>query len=1090
MKEDPAGPGLAWAQRWLRRRSARPQPAAAAVRVPVRGWVPPLVLASVLIVGVAAAAIGSIHREHRLEQDTRLELVVQLRASQIHHWLQDKLALARQAAGGPTASLYPQWRASGAQGLHDRLLVQLSALRDAGGAAQSFIVGQDGSVLSGAEAPAPSREYAAAVTRALATGEPQFTQPAAGSGSALWLDFVAPLASRDGPAQGALVLRVDAAVFLGPILDRWPLQGGGRLLLIHNDGRLLAGGGGPPDEGSQSLALDVEGTPWMLLAEIPSQAVYGHVRAQAAWIIAFAALSILACGVWLYLLRQRQVLLSHQALAQQQAEKLQALMLLEAVADGTPDMIYVKDLEGRYLLFNQAACRLVGKPREQVLGKHVEEVFPADLVERFRESDEVVLRTGKPDTREYDVALANGPRVYQSTKSPLRDAQGRTIGIFGISRNVTARRHAEQELQRSEARHRDHLQELVETRTAQLEQALRDGVIALERAEAATRAKSAFLANMSHEIRTPMNAIVGFTSLIRSDCEDAECQERLAHVQEATDHLLRLINDILDLSKIESGKLALEQTTFFLTELMARTVMLVAEQAQAKGLALAVDTAGVPEVLHGDPTRLSQALLNLLGNAVKFTERGSVSVRVRAESRADRTLRVRFEVSDTGIGVPADRMERLFTAFEQTDDAITRRYGGTGLGLALTRQLAQLMGGQAGARSVPGEGSTFWFTAALRHGEPTVAGARPLLHGLPAASEPAHERAAQTLLNDRHGGVRVLVVEDNRFNQQVAQAVLERAGLAVQLAADGAQALEKARESTYDLVLMDLHMPTMDGFQAARALRELPGYRNTPILALSADAFSETHAQCLAAGMNDHIAKPVSPLGLYEALMRWLPDAARPPAATAPPAGDGLQCLAGIEGFDPAAGLALAGGDAAAFEQLLRAFVAQHADGLPGLDALLAGGQRQQARRFAHSLKGAAAAIGATGLQEMAASLERAVQADGPGERLRLAAFDLEYELVHFAAALQERLPAYGPVAPPERAGPDLAPALQGLRGLLVAGNWNAQRAWRDLAPALRQVCGDAADVLAAAMRATDYEAATTALDALPTMQPAKGEKA
>ncbi len=345
---------------------------------------------------------------------------------------------------------------------------------------------------------------------------------------------------------------------------------------------------------------------------------------------------------------------------------------------------------------------------------------------------------------------------------------------------------------------------------------------------------------------------------------------RLGKVRDAGQHLLTILNDIIDLSKIEAGKVQLDAGNFALEDVLGHVASIMAEAIRAKGLQLTLDSDPMPPWLYGDAPRLRQAVLNYVSNAVKFTDSGRIDVRARLVRDQGDQVRIRIEVQDTGIGLTADQASQLFQAFEQGDASTTRRYGGTGLGLVITRRLIELMGGEVGVDSTAAVGSTFWFEVPLRRGHPPMTSA--------AVGE---EVDVATQLRLRCGGSRLLLAEDNPVNREFALALLRRVELLVDTAEDGEQAFEKAQGAEYALVLMDLQMPRMGGLAACRALRELPGWADVPILAMTATAFDEDRRACRKAGMNDFIAKPVDAETLYSVLLRWLPHHAVQPAGPA-----------------------------------------------------------------------------------------------------------------------------------------------------------------------------------------------------------------
>ncbi|MES2958648.1 MAG: PAS domain-containing protein [Pseudomonadota bacterium] len=779
------------------------------------------------------------------------------------------------------------------------------------------------------------------------------------------------------------------------------------------------------------------------------------------------------------------------------------------ITDNLPGRVAYWDTDLRCRFANRTYYEGFDRRPEQMLGRTAAEVFGQASYDSAKLRMAAALR-GEPQHFERESIAPDGqPQMHQVHYLPDQASDGAVRGFFVLILDITAIKHTEAELRQ-----------------------------ARDSAEQANRAKSAFLANMSHEIRTPMNAIVGLTHLLARDTRDPLQQERLAKIGDAAQHLLKVINDILDLSKIDSGKMVLEDTEFSLDELLTRTIAMVRERASEKGLELVLDTDHLPDRLRGDPTRLSQALLNLLGNAVKFTDKGWVRLRGELLREERGRLQVRFEIQDTGPGIAPSQQAAIFNAFEQADSSTTRRHGGSGLGLALTRHLAALMGGAVGLHSTPGAGSSFWLTAWLGRGQearPKLAprplqGLRALLvDDLPEAlaalgdrlqalglqvdlegsGEAALQRArdeaeagrtydvllidwrmtpldgietldrlrallgdglppgvlitafdedrmwrearaarcaavlvkpitASTLhdtlvrvlwpqasvsttspippgtesarLRQQHAGQRVLLVEDNRVNQEVAEELLRAVGLVVELADNGERAVELALSRHYDLILMDVQMPVLDGLDATRAIRARRG-RGTPIVAMTANAFNEDRLACLDAGMNDHVAKPVNPELLYMTLLRWLPLVALPvpagvPRAQAPGTPGALpigERLAAIEGLDLERALHNVGGTLPAVLRVLGSFVELYREG----DADLSGhGDPARWRRACHSLRGACSSIGASALLAQLQTFNEALRAGAAASSLTAQAQQIDTSLRALARLVATELEA------------------------------------------------------------------------------------
>ncbi len=626
-----------------------------------------------------------------------------------------------------------------------------------------------------------------------------------------------------------------------------------------------------------------------------------------------------------------------QALAASRKQQAQ----LTGIIDSAMDAIVMIDADQRIALFNPAAEAMFGRSAADTIGALLHHLMPPDvaqvhgaLVDAFGVSAKVTRRMG--GARPISGLRADGSTFPIEASIARLEANGQRY-YTAILRDVSQR---------------------------EIDQKARSD------AEQANRSKTAFLANMSHEIRTPMNAIIGLTHLMRRAHPSPQQAERLDKIDVAGQHLLAIINDILDVSKIEAGQVQLESVDFNPSAVVDNVQSLIAEQARLKGLRVTVDTSAMPTWLRGDPTRLRQALLNYAGNATKFTDHGSIAIRaVPLEDRGDALL-VRFEVEDTGIGIAEAKQARLFGDFEQADASTTRRYGGTGLGLAITRRLASLMGGEAGVSSRPGEGSTFWFTARLARGRGVV----------PTAADAATADAESTL-RQRFAGTSILLVEDNEINREVALELLHGVGLAVDTAANGQEAIEHARRTPYALILMDMQMPVLDGLAATRAIRGLPGWSARPILALTANAFADDRQQCRQAGMDDLIVKPVDPKNLYRTLAQWLPShGVQAPLAYKAPAGHAADAaldsaLAVLAGVDTAYGLDVMQGDARRLAQLLATFAATSAVQVDALVTAMQAGPTPQAAALAHSLRGGAGAIGAHELARAVAEVEAAVDA-------------------------------------------------------------------------------------------------------------------
>jgi len=504
--------------------------------------------------------------------------------------------------------------------------------------------------------------------------------------------------------------------------------------------------------------------------------------------------------------------------------------LLRTLVDHLPDFIYVKDTQRRFLLANKSLAKLFGvASSEELLGKTVFDFCPPELAQAFDESDQAILRTGEPLINFEDTVFDPTGKTewVLTTLVPLRDGHGNIVGFVGIDRDITERKQSEKKLE-----------------------------AATKAAEAASRAKSEFLANMSHEIRTPMNGILGMTGLLLETDLSFEQREYLEMVKQSADSLLTVINDILDFSKIEAGKLDLDLVEFDLRDSLEETIRTLALRADQKGLELLCEVRPeVPEVVWGDPTRLRQVIVNLVGNAIKFTERGEVVLTVELEREESGAHILQFTVSDTGIGIPTEKQNLIFEAFSQADSSTTRKYGGTGLGLTISSRLVQLMGGQIWLESTVGKGTQFHFRVPLQVGKRTttpLSGAVEKLKGLTA-----------------------LIVDDNHANRRILEGVLASWGLRTVASRSGEEALARlaeAREAgeTFTLVLTDVNMPEMDGFDLVERIRQNQELGTVTIMMLTSSGQRGDAARCRELGISAYLTKPIRPSELREAIVRLL----------------------------------------------------------------------------------------------------------------------------------------------------------------------------------------------------------------------------
>ena len=846
------------------------------------------------------------------------------------------------------------------------------------------------------------------------------------------LDVVVPLRyGQDGHGQliGTLVMQIEPRIRLFPLLQSWPRpSSSAESYLVRKDGDTALvlselrnrEEGAPPiripaststspviqalfgeragtlegsDPNGQEVIARVSaipGTPWHIVTEMARDEAladwHGATRLIGGLVLG-TLVAVAAIAGFLYQRRglgRYRTLLARESALRAEQERFRTAFNASPLAASI-----IRADNGHLADVNDNYRRDFGWPRIEAVGRTLNDIGLWPDASAHQEWLATLRAKGALLNHEATWQDRDGRRRQVEISASLIDLGG-TPHIIAFVSDITDRRRENSEL----AAYRRRLENMVTERTSEL-------AVAKEHAERANRAKSAFLANMSHEIRTPLNSVLGLTHLIQRDSKDARENERLRRIADSAQHLLGVIDDILDISKIEAEKLHLEKSDFSLPRVIAETVDMVGYRARDKGLVLRTDIApNLPVGVHGDPKRLQQVLLNYLTNAIKFTERGHVLLRAMLETEETDAVLIRIEVEDSGIGIDAGDQSRLFRPFEQADESTTRRFGGTGLGLAISRQLATMMGGETGVVSSPGQGSTFWMTARLRRA--SLAEAMPPERDVDNEAEIAKTRR----------GARILLVEDDPLNQEVALDLLRHAGLDPELADNGQKAVDMASRTAYDLILMDMQMPVMDGLEATRRILALPGRADSRIIAMTANAFAEDRAACMAAGMVDHIGKPVAPQALFSTLLRWLPAdhaaQALPPSSVEAPPGDPaneaiLACLADRYGIDVRAGITALNGKVERYLGLLRKYADHHADAAQEIHDALDAGDLPLAQRLAHTQKGVGGTLGLLRLRQAAAELDLAIRRRDD-ERLRSLLTALEEAHRETLAGIRETL--------------------------------------------------------------------------------------
>ena len=706
----------------------------------------------------------------------------------------------------------------------------------------------------------------------------------------------------------------------------------------------------------------------------------------------FLALMIMVIHAFRQVIRQLQTVKG-------QLEADQSLK--QGLFDGIDDMILLQDLKGHYLDCSQALAAFRGLSVAEMVGRTDKDLgFGAQLQLVSRE-DRAALAAGETITRASWLTDRNDKEsLVEFRLQPLLNSRGKPVGVIGVGRDESSKWRNEQEI-------RQMSEQLAET-NEQLQDALEKANEMSYEADRANQAKSAFLANMSHEIRTPLGAIIGLSDLLQATDLTDKQQGYAKKMDTAAHSLLDIINDILDFSKIEAGKMTAEDLPFDLYETLDQITEIFADRVAARNLSFTSEREDVPRLFFGCPTRLRQILVNLVGNALKFTESGGITVSVRRGSHYGDRIFLVFSVADTGIGIPHDRLEKLFQPFTQADSTTTRRYGGTGLGLAISQKLVELLGGNIWVESAEDVGSTFHFSMPLR--QMTEEEQAEFM-----AQETATANRRALAQHDPLARCRVLLADDNEINREVLSEILTQKGATVDLAVHGWEAVVAVAAGVYDLVLMDMQMPIMDGPSATRKIRELPDRDDLPIVALTANARAEDRQVCLEAGMDDFLSKPVDPDQLVDKLLELTqmghetiesdpgvtsgaevvvpspPPSAKPTetaeaasrieaalAAATGSGGSGHHEDARLPGLDIPEVMGRLGGKTSLLTKLLRLFLGQYRDDMAAMDEALQTGDRNEAIRLAHTLKGTAGNLAAFRVYEEAARLEHDLRDGAP----------------------------------------------------------------------------------------------------------------